>query len=504
MSARSSWIQDVEKYVENLDRVIRTLSNLRDDALASKITIVRTISSQRAINWIPEELLLHVFKFVIESRDEWIDNSNGLHYTKQLRRIGGVCSRFRQIVISTPSLWTALSNKMCREEVNVFLERSKDLLLTITVHQNEVVSKNSLLFLRNVTRHCRRWRSLSVLSDPGAYRDAVQSACEELKNLILPELIEFKYERPSEYGYVQDFHHDVEWDGEGFSGPNYFHFYTTWDAPKLRKLTGKSIIFKAVTSTSTSSTNCITTCSMRFCDRGWQRPLDPLANLWSFLETQLRLEHLNIQADFPLYCRNSDRTQNVRLPSLKTLTVRARRFLCHRSLSLASVRTVLSIMKTLELPSIRRMTLKCPIPNDRFALEKLFPHFNDYAELDDLSIHFSHFEKSSLTLSPFRTIFQRARNLRKLTIKSEDTIVTGETPECFHAQPPPLLKLDLSFCRKISDDAVISVLQYLGDGRRGEEFQELRLDSSRKTAEFLPAVLSMMPSSKISFITRTI
>lgn len=239
----------------------------------------------------------------------------------------------------------------------------------------------------------------------------------------------------------------------------------------------------------------------------WRRPQDPLSKLLALLDTQLALEHLDIRADGLLHEHVTESNHVVRLPSLKKLNIRYQRFL-HKYPSRASSLALPSMLMALELPNVQKMVLQVPVTDGDFALETLFPYFNIYAKLEDLSLQLyryrNYWSRSfKLTLSPFKTIFRRSRYMRRFATESSATGMTGETPEYLSARPPPLLELDLSKCEDVSDDDVKSVLQYLNQGQDWGEFQELRLHMSRVDdttgTEFLPTLQSIIPPHKVHF-----
>jgi hypothetical protein len=134
MSRRSPTIIDSEiaiitRLVDTLqqreDEACRLRDALRADKQALLERCVELEAKKLPINWLPNELLIHIFVELSESMDSGFDADELFHRPPVV--LSHVCRRWREICLTTSRLWSRIacrSTRLCRTALLTFIERS--------------------------------------------------------------------------------------------------------------------------------------------------------------------------------------------------------------------------------------------------------------------------------------------------------------------------------------------------------------------------------------------
>ncbi|KAH7923370.1 hypothetical protein BV22DRAFT_1093023 [Leucogyrophana mollusca] len=147
----------------------RLLESVKAEKVALDAKITELESQKHPINWLPAELLIHIFIF---SAADDPDASNQLSYNISPVVLSHVCHKWRQIVLSTSSLWSQISyrtDQWHREPLETFLQRSGSSLLDICFAPILETERNSFSpevhtatqLVHQVAPHQSRWRSIA-------------------------------------------------------------------------------------------------------------------------------------------------------------------------------------------------------------------------------------------------------------------------------------------------------------------------------------------------------
>lgn len=177
------------------------------------------------VSSLPDELLVHIFNLAARRTD-------GLILRRAEIRISRVCSRFRQIALTTPALWCYLDNgSMPRSMLDVYLARSKNAGLNIRL-QTSALGMDFHDFMEALLPHGHRWQRFEFYArvEDDDEMEAVNTALRERhQNLYLPSLIGFSigFSSEDESRNIVDIPTD---------------FYASWRMPNLRFLSAFNII----------------------------------------------------------------------------------------------------------------------------------------------------------------------------------------------------------------------------------------------------------------------
>ncbi|TDL16266.1 hypothetical protein BD410DRAFT_844545 [Rickenella mellea] len=109
------------------------------------------------IKRIPDEILAHIFEAGHQMPG----------HPEFAVRISHVCSRFRQVSLRTPLLWTRLSSKHPNDQTEAYLTRSVQSDLQVTL--SDLPADKLRSFLQRCSPHSGRWSRLLLLLDPWAH-----------------------------------------------------------------------------------------------------------------------------------------------------------------------------------------------------------------------------------------------------------------------------------------------------------------------------------------------
>ncbi|KAF9254438.1 hypothetical protein L218DRAFT_493840 [Marasmius fiardii PR-910] len=169
----SQYLQDAEEEMERLQTAIYALQSKRN-RLKATTDLYRSLLSP--IHSMPSEILTTVFAFYF---DENVLSREQLPAAIQLSM---VCGRWRDIVRSTPSLWSSISIDfvawtkdfhVLNQLTECFMEQSKQSPLKLSIHfpeasfddpESDVAQARPALNI--LVQHCSRWESVNLLMFP--------------------------------------------------------------------------------------------------------------------------------------------------------------------------------------------------------------------------------------------------------------------------------------------------------------------------------------------------
>jgi hypothetical protein len=199
---REKLVQIVEEGERELKRLqsiseFITTQTIELDACMLRVKLLLT-----PISTLPFETLIKIFR-------EFIEDAGGVLLTGCDRLsippnvLGSVCKLWREITVSTPSLWTELyvnlETGIIPAKLDMILSRSQNSLLNLKIISDwkGYESRNDDA-LESLARECGRWRRLSLLNPWNILcSSSFPSFSEELPNL---EHLEVSYPIPESFG----------------------------------------------------------------------------------------------------------------------------------------------------------------------------------------------------------------------------------------------------------------------------------------------------------------
>ncbi|KAJ7511157.1 hypothetical protein B0H11DRAFT_867379 [Mycena galericulata] len=184
-SVAEASLYEIKRYDAEIARIRQVLVDLR----AERATLIAYADGCRSlfspIRRVPPEILLEIFELCSPPRHRfeggWFGNPYLTYPTdrifmKKLQRLTKVCSRWRQLAIGTPSLWTKIELVLDRwsdrrtQLLSSFLERSASLPLTINVRAFRDFVEDDGVGLILLAKHSDRWQTVSFSIFPAAFK----------------------------------------------------------------------------------------------------------------------------------------------------------------------------------------------------------------------------------------------------------------------------------------------------------------------------------------------
>lgn len=200
---------------------LRALVDLLDTHVAGLEARKKTPCSNAKDKALPIEVLGRVFKAAVSQ------DMDGIMLAKI---VSHVSRNFRNAAISTPVLWSTLSNSQTKEEIKAFLSRSATAGLTILVNEDpyrDYTMKSRLKlgeFFELVIPHFSRVEEFRFTRETATWDDYDESAMYELANVPAPRMVRMSLDGGdySEFG----------------EGTEYFDLFSIsqWKGPSLTTL----------------------------------------------------------------------------------------------------------------------------------------------------------------------------------------------------------------------------------------------------------------------------
>ncbi|KAL0576697.1 hypothetical protein V5O48_005296 [Marasmius crinis-equi] len=165
-SGLAQFLHDAELDIASYERTIRDLESRllqmksRRDDLQQDVARVSSLLSP--VRRIPTEILQEIFAFAGAERES---NAFGVYATKEsvALRVSAVCNRWRTVALDTPDLWTHFAAELqqrYRAPVDLFLVRSKQRPLALTITEPEKGGLRDDRLLGLLVAQASRWRSI--------------------------------------------------------------------------------------------------------------------------------------------------------------------------------------------------------------------------------------------------------------------------------------------------------------------------------------------------------
>ncbi|KAK7043021.1 hypothetical protein VNI00_008759 [Paramarasmius palmivorus] len=194
-------LRDHETEINRLRASLASMENKRD-GLKKKILRYRSLLAP--VHRIPPEILQNVFTFFCE--DTWLEKT-----LTQPLTLSRVCGRWREIVLSTPSLWSTIAIDYAEWPkdfhwldflVHLFLDRSKTSPITLTLNfEDDELRQDAVPSIEALVRHSSRWHRLRLY---GIRQDVIQNPVFAPIKGSLPILVELLIEEDS-YEFDDEF-----------------------------------------------------------------------------------------------------------------------------------------------------------------------------------------------------------------------------------------------------------------------------------------------------------
>ena len=371
------------------------------------------INSRQGLKKLPDELLLPIIKQAYYSLSSTPINVPSVRSNVLIKRVSQVCRRFRSIALSCPELWSTIHSSMTKYEVELWVERSQECLLTILIYgkdhtrfASDMSEEDLREFMEVLAPVQARWKEMRITSTPS--RTISQLLCEVQQHIVaLPSL--------------QRLHlHRYKWD----SDYDDLCDVTAWHAPNLRLFHGSGVV--PINFHASSITNFSLTCQV-----------NTIPEMFSGATPPPGLRHLFLRilsvSDREVFAfGHSD--EIIRLPGLETLEV--------ISSSPGAYTTFwVLIAPKLQMPRLERLYVRIALDNVIDLFSRLGTH--QFASLRDLRFVC---EDLSIVLVALRTL-SKFPLLQHVTI--DDCCYSSHKATDFMslAALPPLSTLTFSGCR---------------------------------------------------------
>jgi hypothetical protein len=371
-----------------------------------------------------------------------------------------VCRRFRDLIIGEPEFWSELNNGLHKDVVDLYITRSKNTGLSISIYVLERTGAGTVEFARKVESHCHRWKSFKFDAFVGGgetNRRIVSQISNVLDLLDLPLLQEASFLHPMEHE-----------DGDA----NIFHFYSNWDAPCLETVYFANM-FPVVNYSFRLKTISIDITRLDL-DQGtvWS-PVD----LGDYLSEQPCVETLELglteDEEFEQVGLGLHNFAPFKVPTLRTL--RFKDLNCVH----ASLDTVHLVLRCLDMPFLE--TLDIRISDKQLKTEDMKKLFSSskYRNLKSLFLHVDDAMRyDSPKFEPFEVILSKMPNLQHLRLESPDYQTGISSPYRRNrkfTERPPLRTIHLNNCMGVTGYNVKHLLDWIRGGKHWEDFEQIRV-----------------------------
>ncbi len=312
-------------------------------------------------------------------------------------KVTWVCRRFRQIALDTSCIWSGVSSLLPERVLDLHIERSKEILLSLAIHPNHVPGMGSIhshrLLDATLSLTCR-WESFSLLCDLS--ESWMSDIGSRTKGIYVPRLTNIVVDCDIS---------NVDANGEFERA----HFFESWRTPSLRRFTAKGVIPRLMQAPCLASFNI--TLESTSIDWSAQQLLLFLKSCPSLTELSIILDNAFLDlADCP----------NVTLPSVNLLHIGLSYNICDNPNGPFYVEGLLG---HLCLPQLERLSLKLqslPLDQIRVCLDCVLAEPEKSPKLTELQLDIN---LESLN-SPLEPIFSNLKQIERVGIRVSNGLDT--------------------------------------------------------------------------------
>ncbi|KAG8956956.1 hypothetical protein FRC03_010664 [Tulasnella sp. 419] len=151
-------LEGIDEAIElrNEDKRMQLALSAFNDAVLRRMVVNRRRQNQLSpIGSLPTELLMMIFESLTKTNYEDI----GPSHTSTL--LSGVCSRWRDMILSTPRLWNHIDSGYCQELLEASIERSRNIPLYINIKEQAELAtmQHQEALCSLLLTHLSRWGS---------------------------------------------------------------------------------------------------------------------------------------------------------------------------------------------------------------------------------------------------------------------------------------------------------------------------------------------------------
>ncbi|KAG8930731.1 hypothetical protein FRC02_003743 [Tulasnella sp. 418] len=173
-----------ERIMAEVEALIR-ISELIQNRVLQRVANLKRMRNALAlhIHNLPNELLSFILELVAHSipSEIYCSKTKATICGRFPFKLMAVCSRWREVAISTPRVWSYLCSKLTPKEAQLYIDRSGDSPLDIKYHKGQ-----NQRFITQLVPHIHRFRTLQASSD-----SFMELAREELEKAHAPLLESF-------------------------------------------------------------------------------------------------------------------------------------------------------------------------------------------------------------------------------------------------------------------------------------------------------------------------
>jgi len=443
-----------------------------------------------------------------------------------------VCRLFRTIAIDTPELWANVSNLQTKEELDVYLQRSKQVGLGIHLLIDDpkynfkdfdanvravAVPRD---FMNAVLPLAHRWVGFEFKTGKwmhffmnGVPKD-LSALCKGLK---LPRLRSLSLSYPSPRYFDEGLGlTELEQSEKGLTRD--FRFYETWFTPDLKHLNTTWHVPKATPGTTSLQSLSINLGSATYHHTWDDRPLMTLRPLFT------SLQRLSLRVGETIWNEVRDKKPRLELPSLEVFVLHTQTMDCF-----------LTELQCLIMPNLKSMQVECrpvdtnlsgdekPESEEQYIIHKwilqLFNKENDFQHLESLRLSFwtvgkycdYYAVKCTSFQHIFSAIFERFPNLHRLFFEAPFGIVKlkggrskkgprrnknrndREPKSLADVKVAPLRTLTFQNCPSLPAEDIVEVLGELKKGSDWDRFEIMNVNWCSSTKK--SSIESIIPKS---------
>lgn len=491
-----NWVQCIKEEINGEMGKIRTVAEIYTTMMKEREELQEAIeraTNQRGYLTLPNELWFCILEYDVCSEGHPYDRF------ARLIELSAVCKRFRDILHSSPALWTLIDPSFHYEVMGLCLQRSRNAPLELHCEfENDPNHYEQDMFFNMCLPHSHRWRGL-VLNCSWLTEEECTRFMGLLEGAEFPKLESLTLFTPTT-GTVMD---DID---------ECIRPYRSWVIPSLKTMSTVNIFPSPIQSFQLREFN-LTIDAFELI-----QPFD-MSRFMAFLESQPTLESITISCKWLPWDIALFLTSPIRLPLVRSFKLGLNVDIVDEMLAMSwdvtyfdGGMTYLSpLMNRLELPAIEALTIDHilthvdeavePELDENFNISKFLPLNEVFSSLTSLRLWIFQCQPKPMKLSTLGEIFRKAPNLRYLSLRVPEIEMhkCGDLDlKAVAPRVPPLKVLQLEKCFFIDLRTLHHVLSYLSEGDSWDGFQDLQILSCPLLEGWNERLESILPSEKVT------